>query len=340
MLLTICTIRQLPQAYALADNFRLFSPKSTDQSNAVIIGLADDHIQLPAGFVSPYPILPVGELLSVDELNTLSATYTPTEFVAAVKPLFIKEVFRQYPHAETVVYADPNIHFFGALTPIYEQLTNTNAILTPHITQRLESSDTYWPDEKAFQNVGLYSADFMAFRRSTETDRLLNWWDDRVRSRAYINFCEGLCTDQIWLMHMPVYFQNVKIVRNPGWHVALWNFPERTLRQENNNWRVDGPAGGNENVLFVNFKGLHNPDEGFFPHQTRLRPAKRVDVTSLLTTYHQALSLQKLPKLATIKPAFGQKPEPVVLRGWRYVTVKSLRSITGFISNVPLPVIR
>ncbi|WP_461079896.1 hypothetical protein [Spirosoma flavus] len=340
MLLTVCTIHQLPQAYALADNFRQFAATSTGQAGPVLIGLADDPHQLPANFVSPYPLLPISELLSVDELSALSATYTPTEFAAACKPLFIKEAFRRYPNAATLLYADVNLRFFASLAPIQELLNTANLVLTPLLTRSLDESDTYWPDEKAFQNVGLYSADFMAFRRSEETDRLLAWWDDRVRTRAYVNFCEGLCTDQIWLMHMPVYFRNVTVIRNPGWHVALWNLPERALRQEGSGWLVDGPAGRNEPLLFANFKGLHNPDEGFFPYQTRHKSGKRIDVMTLLATYRQALSLQKLPALSAIKPAYGQTPEPVVLRGWRYVTVNMLRSITGFVNRVPLPVIK
>ncbi|MBD2756599.1 hypothetical protein [Spirosoma validum] len=336
MLVTICTIRQLPQAFALANSFVQYA--ATNKPASVLIGLADDPAHLPAGFVSPYPLLPIRELLSDEQLTTLSAIYTPTEFAAACKPLLVAEAFRRYPDTDSILYADPNIQFLAPLTPVWEQLSRANVLLTPFITQN--PHDTYWPDEKFFQNVGLYSADFLALRRSPETDRLLAWWDDRVRERAYVDFCAGLCLDQIWLMHVPVFFKDTVIVRNPGWHVALWNLPERVIRQERNGWWVDGPAGQNQPLLFLNGKGLLNPDEGFFPHQSRFHLADRTEVSTILTQYRQSLSKYADLNVRNVHPAYGKKPEPMVLRGWRYATVNSLRAITRFLDQVPLPVIR
>ncbi|GAB4016013.1 hypothetical protein [Spirosoma koreense] len=336
MLVTICTLRQLPQAFALADSYLHHTAKAN--ANPVLIGLADDPTHLPAGFTASYPILPVSEFLSADQVTALSAVYTPTEFAAAIKPVFIQEVFRRYPDAEAVLYADPNIQFLASTAALYAKLASANALLTPFITHNPQ--DVCWPDEKFFQNVGLYSSDFLGFRRSAETDRLLNWWDDRVRERAYVDFCGGFCLDQLWLMHVPVYFQNVVTVRNPGWHVALWNLPERQIRSETANLVVDGPAGKNQPLQFVNFKGLLHADEGFFPHQNRLRLTDRPDVARLLAAYRQALNAYSTPNLSGIRPTYGLKPEPVVLRGWRQATANTFRRITRYIDTVYLPRLR
>ncbi len=334
MLVTICTIRQLPQAIALGDSFCQYATHPTDKP-LVLIGLSDDPDHLPVGFVSPYPLLAVKELLNPMELTTLSSVYTPTEFASACKPLFIAEAFRRYPSEEKLLYADPNIQFTGPLAPIWEQLSTANTLLTPFVTEKLR--DDHWPDEKFFQNIGLYSADFLAFRRSSETDRLLTWWDERVRERAYINFCEGLCLDQIWLMHVPVFFRDVRAIRNPGWHVALWNLHERTIRREGEEWLATGPDGQNQTIVFVNFKGLINPDEGFFPHQTRLQLLERSTVSTLVNDYRRMLKVDKASALNTVIPTFGQQPEPVVLRGWRHATVQSLRNITRFLDRMAIP---
>lgn len=348
MLVTLCTIRQLPQAITLADSFVRYA----DEANgpvSVVIGLADDPTHLPTDFISPYPLLPVAELLSAAQLTDLSAAYTPTEFAAACKPRFIAEIFRRYPAVDQLLYADPNIRFFSPVQPVWEQLTpdhRTTAVrrtvptllLTPHITR--PPADTHWPDEKFFQNVGLYSSDFLAFRRSAETDRLLAWWQDRVQQRAYVDFCAGLCTDQLWLMHVPVFFRDVAVVKNPGWHVALWNLPERTVRQDGPGWVVSGPTGQNQALLFANFKGLYHYDDGFFSQQNRLRLNDRPYLIALLNDYRQAVATRRLPAVSSILPAYGQRPEPVVLRGWRQTTVRSLRAVARFIDQVPLPRLR
>ncbi|MCX6215716.1 hypothetical protein [Spirosoma sp.] len=334
MLLTICTLSQLPQAIALGDSFVRHSGSSTSIP-PVILGLVDDPARLPAGFVSPYPLLPVNELVASVSLAELSSLYTPTEFAAACKPAFITEVFRRYPEIDKLLYADPNICFMGPLSTIWQQLEESTALLTPFITRN--PADSLWPDEKFFQNIGLYSSDFLGFRRSDETDRLLAWWTDRVQQRAFINYCEGLCLDQIWLMHVPVFFKHVRIVKNPGWHVALWNLPERSLHQTQNGWQVTGPEGQNQPLLFMNVKGWLYPDQGFFPHQNRLRLSDRPELGSLLDTYRQTLPPSSELSGKSIKPAYGQQPEPVVLRGWRYSAVQSFRSITRFIDQLSLP---
>ncbi|GAB4018795.1 hypothetical protein GCM10028808_54540 [Spirosoma migulaei] len=339
MLLTICTIRQLPQALALGASINLFT--TTGQSEPVLIGLVDDPAQLPTGFVSPYPLLPIGELVPAGQLEQLSAMYTPTEFAAACKPLFIAEAFRRYPDTNQLIYADPNSCFLSSPTPIWALLAKSTILLTPFITRNPTTGlqDKSWPDEKFFQNIGLYCSDFLAFRRSAETDRFLAWWDNRVRERAFINFCEGLCLDQLWLMHVPVMFRGVAIVKNPGWHVALWNLSERTIHTKANTWKASGPTGQNEPLVFVNFKGLFNPDEGFFPHQNRVRLSSRPEIVSLLSTYRQSVTAQSL-LVETSNPAYGQQPEPPVVWGWRYATIKSMRTITRFLDRVYVPVIK
>ncbi len=335
MLLTICTVRQLPQAFALGDSFRQFAGQAATEP--IIIGLVDSVDALPTGFTSPYTLLSVTELLPADELITLSAQYTPTEFAAACKPLFIAEAFRRYPDVNNLVYADPNGQFLFPLTALWYELDTATILLTPFITRSLSAGE---PDEKFLQNIGLYSADFLAFRRSAETDRMLSWWDDRVRTRAYVNFCAGLCLDQIWLMHVPVFFRQSRVIRSPGWHAALWNLPERTLTPEADHWLVNGPAGAKEPLLFFNFKGLFNPNEGFFTHQNRLRMSAKSPVTMLLAAYRQAVDQHKIPAKNSHPAAYGQQPEPPILRGWQYALVTSMRTVVRFLDNVYLPAIR
>ncbi len=346
MLITLATIHQLPQAFALGDSFLRHTTDVNSQPEPFLIGLIDDPAQLPPNFVSPYPIRPISTVLSAPLLATRSATYTPTEFAAACKPAFIIDVFRRYPDVSRLIYADPNVLFMHSLTSVWDQLAEANLLLTPHITQQpgnqarpgLAGPIQAGPDEKFFQNIGLYSADFLVFRRSAETKRLLTWWQDRVETRAYIDFCAGLCTDQLWLMHLPVFFQAIKTIKNPGWHVALWNLPERTLQTGGAGWQVTGP-GHAQPLVFFNAKGLFNADEGFFFNQNRLRLANRPDVRALLATYRQAVALHANPTLAHVSPAYGEQAEPVVLRGWRRATVRSMRAITRFFDQIPLPAI-
>ncbi|GAB3568177.1 hypothetical protein GCM10027578_20400 [Spirosoma luteolum] len=337
MLLTICSISQLPQALALAASYITHQPTRATDHPDVVIGLVDELAQLPADVAIPYPIIALGELYPADRLARLSAQYSPVELAGACKPRFIREVFRRYPTVSQLLYADPNVLFLHSVTALFTALAGQTLLLTPHLLQA--PGDTgprsdQWPDEKALQNVGLYSADFLALGRSTETDRLLDWWIDRVEERAYIDYCEGLCTDQIWLMHTPVFFSGVQIIHDPAWHVALWNLPQRRLRASGTGWQLTDTQ---QPVLFANLKGLYQPNEGFFPYQTRFRLATRPDAQALLTAYRQQVAATGLARLASIRPAYGARPVVPIVRGWRRSAAQALRSVNGWITAVDLP---
>ncbi len=327
-ILSVCHTRQLPQAITLGRSIQQVTPDAL-----FVIGLADE---LPEGIRQdslPFSVIRASELLSATELSELSAGYTPAEMAGALKPLFLKACYDRFPQHNTFVYADPNSMFLQPLSAIEDRLTEAVFLLTPYLLQA--PRDGKFPDEKHLQNIGLYNSDFLALRRSQEAGRFLTWWDSRVRTRAHINFCEGLCTDQIWLMHVPAFFDNVQIVQQPTWHAGLWNLHDRQLQGNPGNWQVG--AGGP--LFFVNMKGLTNPDEGFFPYQNRLTVSKRSDIQALLRDYTQRLAANSQPQFNR-KPVYGQQPEPVLLRGWRKGAVDSLRKLAAFIDTMPIPVLR
>jgi hypothetical protein len=135
-------------------------------------------------------------------------------------------------------------------------------------------------------------------------------------------------------MYAPVFFGGITIVHDPSWHVALWNLPQRQLQQHDTTWQL---ADSGQPVLFANMKGLFDSDEGFFPHQTRLNPAKRPDVTALLQTYRQQVAVKEIAALTAIRPAYGMKPVLPVVRGWRRTATTALTAINKWVDTVYLP---
>ncbi len=329
MLLTVCTIRQLPQAITLGKSWQHHHP---DQP--FIIGLADDPQQIPAGFTVPFPLLTVDHCLPAD-LARLSVKYTPVEFVAACKPSFIQAAFAQYP-GDKLLYADPSTYIYAPLTTSLDQLATATILLTPFWT-RPPLPHTR-PDEKYLQNIGLYSAGSIGFRRSAETDRMLAWWQERVLDRAQIDFCEGLCMDQIWLMHVPVFFEGVAVLTDASWQLARWNLPERILKQEETGWLAAKNNPGSPALfaplLTANFLGLLNPDEGFFPYQTPFSLAQFPPLDQLLTQYKQALAPNRWSGLEQRQPTYGQRSIAPILRGWQQRAITSLRYVIKFIDTV------
>ncbi|MFC5408940.1 hypothetical protein ACFPMF_06455 [Larkinella bovis] len=317
--LTVCTIRQLPQALALGESL-----KRHHATEEFLIGLCDDERQLPAGFQAPFPILFLTEL-SIPNQEVLSQQYTPAEFVAACKPLFIQYVYQQRGQSDRVIYLDPSIYLYQPLHELTNRYADATLLLTPHLLKPLV--DRAFPDEKYFQNIGLYSSGFLGLRRTPETARFLDWWSQRVPERAFAQPCDGMYTDQIWLMLTPGLFEGVTIVKNPGWHLGIWNLHERTLPE------AAGP-------VFLNYKGLAD-QEGDFQAQTRVRLSTYPVIKNLLRDYQNRVHSFNRAGLSTsldaIAPAYGRQPFKPPLRGWRKKSVETVRQTIEFIETVDIP---
>ena len=328
MILTVCTQAQLTGALALGASVRQHHP---DQR--FIIGLADDPLGVSG--LESHTVLTLSDTgLTVSQLATLSARYTPTEFCAAVKPGFIRTVFERFPDETTLLYLSPSSFVYQPLMSFFAELTSHTVLLNPHWLT--PPTDKLEPDEKYLQNVGLYSSGCIGFRRDTETMRMLNWWETRCLDHAAINFCLGSCLDGLWLMHVPTLFAGVGILKNPGLQVALWNLPQRQLRHASGRWQVRSP--GHETALLTaDFLGLVEQHEGLFQHQNRLQLANRPDVRLLLTNYRTSL-IGASPVLSgpPPAPAYGTQPEPIIRTGWRRTAHAHLTELSEWIDNVPV----
>ncbi|MFD1143390.1 hypothetical protein ACFQ4C_19835 [Larkinella insperata] len=313
--LTVCTIRQLPQALALGESLHQHHP-----ADSFVIGLCDDPSHLPTGFTIPYPTVLLSDL-SIPDQDQLSQQYTPAEFVAACKPLFIKHLYARQPENTWLIYLDPSVYLYQPLTEVRSRYADATLMLTPHLLKPL--TDNAYPDEKHFQNVGLYSSGFVGLRHTAETTRFLDWWSSRVPERAFARPCEGMYTDQIWLVLTPGLFEGVTIVKNPGWHLGLWNLHERPTDETS--------------LVFLNYKGIVD-QEGYFQAQTRVKISAYAAVQTRRQEYQKRLrQLNARAELSAIAPAYGLQPFKPPLKGWRKKTVESLRETVQFIETVDVP---
>ncbi|MBO0952414.1 hypothetical protein [Fibrella forsythiae] len=328
MLLTVCTIAQLPQALTLGASFTQHNP-----DRQFVIGLADDPDHLPANWSSPYRLLTLADAgCSASDVAALSARYTPTEFRTACKAAFIQVAYQQ-TEPSVLLYADPSAFVYHSLNEVFDQVARHSILLCPHWLQ--PPADNRLPDEKHLQNVGLYSSGLIGFGPHPDTSKMLTWWKSRTADRAHIDFCAGQCLDQLWLMHVPALFEQVGILKHVGLQVALWNVQERHLALGQAGWQVIQKATPVP-LLTADFAGLLSSTEGLFQRQNRLNIAKRPDVSTLVSMYQTALKSRLLPELGAVRPAYGQQPEPVLLRGWRFSIVTKLHRLSTWISNVPV----
>lgn len=131
--------------------------------------------------------------------------------------------------ADKVIYIDPDIAVFKSLQPMIELLNTYDVVLTPHQLSPDRTPMGIQDNEIGSLKFGIYNLGFVAVSTRKEGQRFAKWWSDRCIEYCYDDISEGLFTDQRWIDHVPVFFDNVKILKDPGYNVASWNLSNRKL---------------------------------------------------------------------------------------------------------------
>lgn len=196
-----------------------------------------------------FTLVPV-EKVGIPHFEHFAFRYSVLEFNTATKPFAFRWLSRRH-EAEPIIYLDPDTYL---VSPLHRVLSSTAdgalAVITPHLTAPLV--DNKRPDVLMFLRVGAYNLGFIAMGPHRARASLIDWWAERLERSAYVDFESGLFTDQKWIDLVPGLFPDVVILRDPGYNVAYWNLPHRTVAL-----RSDGTLLANEEpVSFVHFSGV------------------------------------------------------------------------------------
>jgi hypothetical protein len=123
--------------------------------------------------------------------------------------------------------------------------------LTPHLIDcRLNDDHPYQEYHHLWE--GIFNLGFCAIRRTASSEKIIDWWDARLREYCYADRADGLHTDQKWMDYAPVFFGNeIEIVRNYGANAAHWNLAERQLNISNGKYHA-----GQDPLIFFHFSGF------------------------------------------------------------------------------------
>jgi hypothetical protein len=247
---TICTKSYIGLAKCLE-----YSIKKYSGDIDFIIYLADkneDNIDLPENAAV------VEELSLIDNKTwiNMSFKYDVTEFCTSLKPFCFTYLFDKY---DQVIYLDPDILFFSSIEDIFLRLDKYEIVITPHITV---CNKNMIEKEIPLKFSGIYNLGFIGIKKSHESLKMLEWWQERLKSQCFSNMQIHQFTDQKWIDFLPAYFdaETLLIEKDLGWNVAYWNFHERKFVSINNRWhicnRLEYLADETHELLFVHFSGF------------------------------------------------------------------------------------
>ena len=188
---------------------------------------------------------------SSEEWTDMSFKYDLTEFCTSIKPGVFKYLFAQ--GYDKVLYFDPDIYIFSSINTILQRLEDYDMVLTPQIVG-IHIDYTGEHPEWAMNVNGIFNLGFCGMRKSLITDKIILWWQKRLKTECFADRSIGNFTDQKWMDWMPGLLGNehLYISHDLGMNMAPWNYFERELFKKND-------------TLYVRFRTNDNPQ-----HESRL----------------------------------------------------------------------
>lgn len=176
---------------------------------------------------------------------------------------------------DKVVFLGAKVEFFSNPSEFLALLDTNNAVVTPHILEPIIEDDKL-PSNASISFTGHISTDVVGFKKTLDTIRFLTWQDNIMRTKCTTTHQTYL--DQSWLNFIPFCIDDVKILRDPAYNVAYWNYTQRGLQWKNGKWRV---LSNDKNSLIplvcFQYSGLEKGHEvDVSRHQNRLKASGNI----------------------------------------------------------------
>ena len=207
------------------------SIKKFDSDIDFYIFVADEFLTSEDLSNIPTNVLIAKDLLGIDSAQWTDMTfkYDLTEFCTAIKPSCFKFLLNK-DNYQKIIYFDPDICVFSSLTPIYSMLERFSFVLTPQITGVHLNYKGELPEWNLFAN-GVFNLGFLGISKSTASSKMLDWWEERLKDKCFMDRVHVYFTDQIWMNLLPGFFDNetFHVSHNLGMNLAPWNYFEREI---------------------------------------------------------------------------------------------------------------
>src|SRR5205807_5723505 len=135
------------------------------------------------------------------------------ELCTAVKGPFLDQLCSE--GYEKIIYLDPDTCVFNSLRDVEELLDRYDIILTPHQLTPDNEPGAIVDNEIMSLATGIYNLWFIAVSTRSEARRFAAWWSRRLLLFCRDDIPRGLFVDQRWCDHVPSFFENVHVLRDP-----------------------------------------------------------------------------------------------------------------------------
>jgi hypothetical protein len=217
----------LPNARILAESLKKWHPDWD------FFLLFNDRVN----FDFPWDEEPFDSVVHLEELNYGSRgfyntiyKYSVIELCTATKGVMAEYLLNQLGY-DVVIYLDPDMMVMSPMIELIDLVNSGHSfVLTPHLTDPEQDEYEIWSHEMAALKHGTFNLGFFMVQKTGNGLKALNWWANRLLDYSFIDFNQGLFTDQKWANLIPYIFDDVHVLLARNYNVATWNNTNRNIK--------------------------------------------------------------------------------------------------------------
>ena len=280
--LAICSIgakSTLSQARVLARSFRRHHPE-----NPFFLLLADEIDGYFDPLSEPFQLLTLTDL-QIPNIQAFRFAHADNELRYAATPFLLRHLLdRGYA---SVGFMKEESLVLASLLPILSIVAEHSITLTPHILSPLQGLEAAEREVVALCS-GIFNVGFLGVSATPAARHFLDWWTGRVYGDCSHDIGRGQHYEQRWLDLVPAQFDDVHILRDPGFNVGHWNLPERWVTSDGAQFWVGGHL-----CRYVRMSGYEfDLPERATRYFGRLSMSALGDAAQIFRRYYQALAME------------------------------------------------
>jgi hypothetical protein len=245
---TSISVNYLAKARVLGHSLRRHHPEI--RLHLMLADAAPEWLDLAR---EPFDSIVRVEDLGIERWKSWAFGHSLVELCTGVKPFVFRHLLTT-GGADRLFYLDPDVVFFSRCDRLFDRLDEASIVLTPHVSEPDRNPDGVVDNEISSMAHGIYNLGFLGLRNDDTGRRLVDWWCDRLALYCHDDIPRGLFTDQRWMDFVPAFFDSCRIVRDPEFNVATWNYSTWSITGSlADGFRVDGRPLG-----FHHYSGVDN----------------------------------------------------------------------------------
>jgi hypothetical protein len=227
----------------LAESIKKFNPEVK-----VIVSLVERHLNPEYSEFQHFDevVLAKDTWQGQMDFDQILFKYDAWEACCFAKVALFDYIFNKYTREDHVLFLDSDMEVFSSLDDLPQRFKRSSILLTPQHIYKGEEYDDF--------KYGVYNAGMIGVTRTHDGLGFVKWWKKRLERHSYFAEYDTLFAEQKWLNLVPTFFNNVEVVKHPGYNIASWNFKERKLTRSNSGkYTVNG-----EPLYVFHFHGIKN----------------------------------------------------------------------------------